>query len=751
MDYKLEPDRINTYIFSEGDAISSENLGDKRFSENNNSIKILYFSEELTSGWWIFDSASNQLKPNWELYKADNIEEILDYICEEKINLILIYQASSSMENLNILAGIGSQIDAPILAIVDQEDEEIVTAALSLGVQDYITLEELQNAKILQRTIQHALIRHRWKRQQNELLQVVQTDRCDRRQAKTDLKDSEERFRLLSECVPFGIFQTDLSGKPVYTNAYLQKFCQLNSEIDSSKSWIENLHPDDRAYLQNIGALESGENFTQSWMRSIHPDDRGKVLQSFENFIQGMGSFHSEFRLIRSQEDIRWVLGHGIPLEQPNGELIGYVGTITDITVHKQAEENLNQLNVELENRVFERTSDLQRANLELRIGNKIREFHEAERQRAERALYKANDQLQAVLDAVPGCVAWVSADMYYLGVNQLMAKTFQLEVKDFIGKKVGFIKSSADEYISFAQHFFAGSKDNVSQELEFNFSEGKQKHYLLIAQKYAKGQAAVFVAIEITERKRAEIETQNALEKVKELSELKSRFIFMVSHEFRTPLTSIFTASELLEHYGHKWSQEKILQYLKQIQESVQRMNGLLEDVLLIGAGEVGKLKLQPTDLDIVDFCQHLIEEVQLSRQNRHFFNFAHDTQTRRVMIDAKLLRHILTNLLSNSIKYSSEENPIDLNLWVNSTQIAFQVVDHGIGIPLDDQARLFELFHRATNVGTIGGTGIGLSIVKKSVDALGGNISFESNVNAGSKFTVSIPISQVQGEYQW
>jgi signal transduction histidine kinase len=746
-----EANNVDLNYASKSNEILSDEEDNKNFIVKQDSIKILYFSNSNFSTQPIFDSISCQLNPNWELYRADDIEEILDYICQGKINLILIYQTPSLGESLYILADIGLQIDAPIITIVDRENEAIATSALSIGAQDYITLEELQNAKILQRTIQHALVRHRWKIQQNELPQIVQADRGDRRQAKTDLEDSEERFRLLSECVPFGIFQTDLSGKPVYTNAYLQNFCQLNSEIDSSKSWIENLHPDDRAYLQNIGALESGENFTQSWMRSIHPDDRGKVLQSFENFIQGMGSFHGEFRLIRSQEDIRWVLGHGIPLEQPNGELIGYVGTITDITVHKQAEENLNQLNVELENRVFERTSDLQQSNLELRIGNKIREFHEAERQRAERALYKANDQLQAVLDAVPGCVAWVSADMYYLGVNQLMAKTFQLEVKDFVGEKVGFIKSSTDEYISFARHFFAGSKDNASQELEFNFSKGTQKHYLLIAQKYAKGQAAVFVAIEITERKRAEIETQNALEKVKELSELKSRFIFMVSHEFRTPLTSIFTASELLEHYGHKWSQEKVLQYLKQIQESVQRMNGLLEDVLLIGAGEVGKLKLQPTDLDIVDFCQHLIEEVQLSRQNRHFFNFAHDTQTRRVMIDAKLLRHILTNLLSNSIKYSPEENPIDLNLWVNSTQISFQVVDYGIGIPLDDQAHLFELFHRATNVGTIGGTGIGLSIVKKSVDALGGSISFESNVNAGSKFTVSIPIHQVQGEYQW
>lgn len=722
------------------------------FIDQKKLLKLLYFSENKDSdNQWIFDLVFHQIKTEFELYTIDNTEEILDYIIQYKIELILIYQSPSCVESLDILTGIREQVDIPIITIIDQENEAIAMAAVDAGAQDYVTLEEIQDTKILQRTIRHTLARHRRRIYQNPQFQTVQTDQGDRRQAETHLKESEERFRLLGECVPFGIFQTDPSGQPIYTNVYLQNFCPSNSGINISKSWIENLRPDDQAYLKSIGALESNKNFGQSWMDCIHPDDRWEITQSFENFIQGIGSFHCEFRLIRSQDDIRWVLSHGIPLMQQDGKPIGYAATITDITVHKQAEENLKQLNVELESRVLERTSDLQKANLELRIGNKIREFHEAERQGAERALYKANEQLQAVLDAVPGCVAWMSADMHYLGVNHLMAKTFQLEAKDFIGKEVGFIKSSTEAYIEFAKQFFADSEDSVSGELDFKFSQDNHKHYLLIGQKYAQGKAAVFVAIEITERKRAEIETQHALEKVKELSELKSRFIFMVSHEFRTPLTSIFTASELLEHYGHKWPPEKVLQYLKQIQESVQRMNSLLEDVLIIGAGEVGKLKLQPTELDIVDFCKHLIEEARLSRQNRHVFNFTHDTQTQRVVIDAKLLRHILSNLLSNSIKYSSEKKPISLSLWVDSTHITFQVVDHGIGIPPEDQKHLFELFHRATNVGTIGGTGIGLSIVKKSVDALGGEISFESSVNAGSKFTVLIPINQVKGEYQW
>ncbi|WP_404790293.1 ATP-binding protein [Altericista sp. CCNU0014] len=751
MDNDIEVNEIDAWNALKTNSIISENLESKLFLDKGDPLRILYLSEINTSDRFDIDLTRCQLDSNWGIYKAANIEEVFDLVCQTNISLILVKQASSSEEWLNKVASIGTQLDIPILAVVDREDEAIAIAAFDIGAYDYITLEELRDSKILQRTIRHGIACHRWKMQNDRLQQIDAKDQNKRKKAETDLRESEEYFHILSEYVPIGIFQADLLGKQIYTNTYLKNLCLTDTKTGLSQNWTESLHPEDRTYLQNIGILESEENLGQNWIEHVHPDDREEVVRSYQNFIQGIGSFHLEFRFIRSQADIRWVVGQVIPLINSNGETTGFVGSITDITERKQAEEKLKQLNIELECRVFDRISELQKLNLELRIGNKIREFHEAERQKTERELHIAKDRLQAVLDAVPGCVAWVSADLSYLGMNQLMAQTFQLDIRDFMGETVGFNKSKAKDYVDFAKRCFAGSEDNISEELEFEFDEGNKKHYLLIGQKYAQGRSAVFVAIEITERKRAEVETQRALEKVEELSELKSRFIFMVSHEFRTPLTSIFSASELLEHYGQKWPPEKILQYLKQIQESVRRMNGLLEDVLIIGAGEVGKLKIKPTEIDIVQFCQQLIEETQLSKQNHHAFNFTHDTRVQRVVIDSKLLRHILSNLLSNAAKYSPVQKPIDLNLRVDSRQITLEVVDLGIGIPQEDQKYLFDLFHRATNVGTIGGTGIGLSIVKKSVDALGGIISFKSEVNSGSKFTVSIPIDQVNEEYQW
>jgi PAS domain S-box-containing protein len=717
--------------------------------DRQDPIHLLYFSKDCDSDRLIFNSISCQFNYTWHAYQSNTFDEISILIIQHEINLILFYYDISKIDELSSIVRLGRQLNIPLVALVVDENRLIASAAISLGAQDYITLEELQDNKIFRRVILHTMICYYSKIQDNVKPSTIDT-RIGDHQNIEDFKKGEERFHLLSERVPIGIFQLDPLGHSIYTNTYLQNLCFSNSKEDRHNSWVEELHPEDRAYLESIGALDSEKKLDQSWMEFIHPDDLQKVLKSFENFIQGICLFYCEFRLIRSQSDIRWVLGQGNTITQPSGELIGYIGTIVDITDRKHAEENLKQLNVELENRVFERTSALQQINLQLRVGNKIREFHEMERLRAEKELSLANDQLQAVLDAVPGCVAWVSANLSYLGVNQVMAQTFQMNTADFIGKEVGFIQLNTKEYIDFVRDFFDRPEASSSKELMFELNNEK-RFYLLIGQKYAQGKSAVFVAVEITDRKQAEIETQRALEKFKELSDLKSRFIFMVSHEFRTPLTSIFSASELLEHYGNKWSAEKKLNYLKQIQDSVQRMNGLLEDVLVIGAGEVCKLKIQLTELNIVDFCQQLIEEIQLSKNNRHVINFKYLAQLQNVMVDAKLLRHILSNLLSNAIKYSPEQNSINFDLFRDSKEMIFYITDRGIGIPLEEQKNLFYLFHRASNVGTIGGTGIGLSIVKKSVDALGGNISFQSDIHTGSKFTVSIPIKQTKEDYQW
>jgi signal transduction histidine kinase len=247
----------------------------------------------------------------------------------------------------------------------------------------------------------------------------------------------------------------------------------------------------------------------------------------------------------------------------------------------------------------------------------------------------------------------------------------------------------------------------------------------------------------EIGERKRAEAELHNALEKEKELSELKSRFVTIASHEFRTPLATILSSTELIERYSHKWSEEKKLTHFQRIQVSIKHMTGLLNDVLLIGKVEASKLDFMPTPLDLVQFCRDLVEDMQFTTAT-HTIVFSTQAQFPNACMDEKLLQHILSNLLSNAIKYSPQCGTVHFNLVCEQDKAVFRIQDEGIGIPVTEQNQLFDSFYRASNVGTISGTGLGLAIVKKSVDLHGGNITVDSEVGVGTTFSVMLPLKK-------
>lgn len=242
--------------------------------------------------------------------------------------------------------------------------------------------------------------------------------------------------------------------------------------------------------------------------------------------------------------------------------------------------------------------------------------------------------------------------------------------------------------------------------------------------------------------RERIEKELRQALEKEKELNELKTRFVSITSHEFRTPLSTILSSAELLEHYGHRWSEDKKREHLHRIQASVNVMNQLLTDVLILGKAQAGKLEFSPKTIDLPAFCEGLLEEFQLGRTTGQRVNFLITGQPAPVQADQQLLHQIILNLLSNAAKYSPSHQEIDLTLSFEQNDcVIFRVKDRGIGIPLEDHNLIFELFHRASNAGTTKGTGLGLAIVRKAVDLHQGQISLQSQPGQGSTFTVSIP----------
>ncbi|MBD2292180.1 PAS domain S-box protein [Anabaena sphaerica FACHB-251] len=248
----------------------------------------------------------------------------------------------------------------------------------------------------------------------------------------------------------------------------------------------------------------------------------------------------------------------------------------------------------------------------------------------------------------------------------------------------------------------------------------------------------------DITSRKQLEQELRVALEKEKELNELKSRFISMTSHEFRTPLSTILSSSELLEHYRYRWTQEKQLTHLRRIQTAVHRMTEMLDDILVSGKAEAGKLEYRPLLLDLVKYCRQLVEEVRVNLRNKHLISFSSEYESIFCYMDDKLLGHILCNLLSNAIKYSANDSLVKFTLACECELAVFEIQDQGIGIPEEDLPHLFESFHRARNVGNILGTGLGLAIVKKCVDIYQGEITVTSKIGIGTKFTVKIPLKK-------
>lgn len=240
--------------------------------------------------------------------------------------------------------------------------------------------------------------------------------------------------------------------------------------------------------------------------------------------------------------------------------------------------------------------------------------------------------------------------------------------------------------------------------------------------------------------------ELSQALEKEKELNQLKSRFITMASHEFRTPLAIISSSSGILQNFSDRLSEKRKQEHLETIQNTIKHIIQVLDDVLMINQAEAEKIEVKLEPLDIIKFCRHLKEQIEASFTS-HGIDFYIDlgdeifSNYQLVLVDKKLLRQIITNLLTNAIKYSPDHNLVNFSLSRKDNQLIFKIIDHGIGIPATDQVHLFEYFQRGSNVGTLPGTGLGLSIVKKCVDLHQGEITFHSELGKGTVFTVILP----------
>jgi PAS domain S-box-containing protein len=248
----------------------------------------------------------------------------------------------------------------------------------------------------------------------------------------------------------------------------------------------------------------------------------------------------------------------------------------------------------------------------------------------------------------------------------------------------------------------------------------------------------------DITERKEMEQALVTALANERELGELKSRFVSMASHEFRTPLATILATTDALGAYRHKMDDTQIDRRIGKIRSQVDHLRSVMDDVLQLARMQAGKNEFNPVETDFDEFCRDILDEFQSQPDTSHRLNYACDQHPLMVMIDHKLMRKIIANLVSNAIKYSPDKATVYVHITSDQNSVNLSVRDEGIGIPEEDQKHLFEAFHRGVNVGTISGTGLGLSIAKQSVDLHGGTITCESVLGQGTTFKVTLPISK-------
>jgi PAS domain S-box-containing protein len=401
----------------------------------------------------------------------------------------------------------------------------------------------------------------------------------------------------------------------------------------------------------------------------------------------------------------------------------------------------LQQLNTQLEQRVRARTTELATTNIALQ--DEI-----IERQRTENALRL----LQSVVVNTNDAVIITEAESIdepgprILYVNEAFTRITGYTPEEVLGKTPRILQGPKTDQGELQRLRSALVKwESVTVEVINYRKDGSEfwNEFSLVPVADEKGWYTHWIAVQrdTTARKRAD-EIRLALEREKELSALKTRFFSMASHEFRTPLSTALAAAQVLENSQVEWdNHEKRLRNLHRIQDAVRNMVQLLDDILTINRAESGNLAFNPVALNLELYCRHFVEEMQLSAGGQHQITFTCKGKAGAMHLDEKLLRSILSNLLSNSIKYTPNGGHIWLTLVFEARAAVIGVRDEGIGIPVEDRRRLFEPFHRGRNVRTVPGTGLGLVVVKKCVDLHQGTIEMISEVGVGTTCQITLP----------
>jgi PAS domain S-box-containing protein len=369
-----------------------------------------------------------------------------------------------------------------------------------------------------------------------------------------------------------------------------------------------------------------------------------------------------------------------------------------------------------------------------------------SQRKAAERALAESEAKYRKVVENVSEGILVTSAGRILYANPSALALTGQDEETALRKPFIEFIHPD-DRARVLENHVRRLRGEAVDNRYQFRVvTTGGEVRWLEISGvvlEWQNAPATLNFLTDITQRRQAEDEIRFALARERELSEMKSRFVAVASHEFRTPLAAILSSIELLDDYGTRLPEAERKEVVGLIKGAVARMNGMVEQVLLTSRLEAGQFVFEPQPLAVGPLLVQLVTELdqahaQSSRIALRWDAGGTGAEVRR--IDARLLRHILVNLLGNALKYSPADAPVRCTATADGDTLCLSIVDRGIGIPPQDLPRLFERFHRGTNVGNVQGTGIGLHVVRECVQLHGGTITVDSPPGAGTTFRVRL-----------
>ena len=409
-------------------------------------------------------------------------------------------------------------------------------------------------------------------------------------------------------------------------------------------------------------------------------------------------------------------------------------------------------------------------------------------------ALKESEARLQAIINTAVDGIITINTRGVIQTINSAALEIFQYSEEDVIGNSVSMLmpepdSSSHDGYIENYHRTGVGKIIGIGRQVEGRRKDGSTFPFRLSISEVKLESGAIFTGIvhdiseqvraeqdllklnesleeivtqrtqeleninaslqeEVVKREKKEMEVRDLLEKERELGLLKSRFVSMASHEFRTPLTGIQSAASLIDRYDGKDQGPNRKKLTDMVRTSVRNLTNILNDFLSMDKLHSGKVTTHPSDFSIQELTNEVLEELETTLSDGRSIKSFFSDEKLTVFLDRNIMKNVLLNLLSNAIKYSRSHSEIKIHVASGKEGLSIRIQDEGIGIPEADQKHMFERFFRAQNATNIKGTGLGLNIVKRYLDIMNGNIRFESQENEGTTFFIVIPQQEIEQE---